>query len=380
VHGTVSAPTRPLLVTFGSILRPDGGLQVRARVLAEDLASLGMPASVVSTRERVSLTPPPAWLRSLHVTRRKPRRGFSLELAALIQRAAADSDMLILTNAMFMPALALSGVRLPVVWDTNECQTLHYSRLRPSAPNQAKHLAWRALEHWAATRCSVAVASGAVEAAVWRALGPLQGRVAIVDHAAFVQPRAPAVAREELGRWLPQSSEGPVLVFVGTLAAKHNAAAADWICRVLRPTLPAGTTIVLCGSGTECLRPAPRGAQIIGLGVVDDVDSVIAAADVCLAPLASGAGVKTKVLHYLAHGRRVAGTAVAFEGLGDAPGLHEAALTALPALVGRLLAEPESPEAEHRRAAAQRAWVEAHHGRAHVREQWKELLQCPTPG
>ena len=42
---------RPLLVTFGSIIEPDGGLQVRSRILAESLASLGMPPTILSTRE-----------------------------------------------------------------------------------------------------------------------------------------------------------------------------------------------------------------------------------------------------------------------------------------------------------------------------------------
>jgi glycosyltransferase involved in cell wall biosynthesis len=220
------------------------------------------------------------------------------------------------------------------------------------------------------------VAAGEVEAATWRGMRSLDGRVATVDHAALAEPRSPAAAREELGRWLPGSCEGPVLVFVGTLTAKHNAAAADWICSRLTQSLPATATIVLCGTGTERVRPERTGAQVVGLGLVDDVDSVIAAADVCLAPLASGAGIKTKVLHYLAHGRRVAGTGVAFEGLEGAPGLHSASLAELPALVGRLLSNPERPEFERARSAAQRAWVEAHHGRSRVREQWRDLLRC----
>jgi hypothetical protein len=112
------------------------------------------------------------------------------------------------------------------------------------------------------------------------------------------------------------------------------------------------------------------------LGNVDDVDSVIASADVCLAPLASGAGVKTKVLHYLAHGCRVAGTPMAFEGIDGAPGLYQASLASLPALVASLTKTVESPESAHARAGAQRAWLEHHHGREQVAQQWKEVLQC----
>jgi hypothetical protein len=115
------------------------------------------------------------------------------------------------------------------------------------------------------------------------------------------------------------------------------------------------------------------------LGNVDDVDSVIASADICLAPLASGAGVKTKVLHYLAHGCRVAGTPLAFEGIEGAPGLYQASLDSLPVLIASLTKTTESPENADARASAQRAWIEHHHGRQRVGQQWQEILQCLSP-
>src|SRR5207302_9564778 len=142
----------------------------------------------------------------------------------------------------------------------------------------------------------------------------LRGKLATVDHAAFTSTRTDGESRRELERLLGRAPDGPLLVFVGRVAAKHNARAARWIIDVLAPSLPEAATVVLCGLGSERLRSRGRGARVAALGKVDDVDSVIAAADLCLAPLASGAGVKTKVLHYLAHGRRIAGTPVALEG------------------------------------------------------------------
>ena len=112
------------------------------------------------------------------------------------------------------------------------------------------------------------------------------------------------------------------------------------------------------------------------LGAVDDVDSIIATADLCLAPLATGAGVKTKVLHYLAHGKRVAGTPIAFEGLSGAPGLLEAPLDVLPDLVARIIAAPESADAARSRVAAQHAWLAEHHGRPLIIDQWRNVLAC----
>ena len=116
------------------------------------------------------------------------------------------------------------------------------------------------------------------------------------------------------------------------------------------------------------------------MGSVADVDTVVAAADICLAPLAGGAGIKTKVLHYLAHGKRTVGTPAAFEGLSGAPGLFVASLEELPALVRRLCEEHEDQRTAEERARRQRTWLEDHHGRAHVRAQWEEVLQCLQTG
>jgi len=368
---------RPLLVTFGSVRVPDGGIQVRSRTLAEHLSGMGLAPAIVSTRETGSDAAVPSWARSVRVPARKPRWGLSLQFARLIRVAAADADLIILANAMFMPALALARVRLPLVWDTNECQSLHYQRLRRTPANRAKLLIWMGLERWAARRCQLAVAIGDVEASEWRKIHPgLRGKMVTVDHAAWATPRDDTRAGAELERLLGRKPGGPVLVFVGRLAAKQNATAARWIVDTLAPSLPRDVTVALCGAGTERLRGRGTGARVAPLGSVDDVDSVIAAADLCLAPLAAGAGVKTKVLHYLAHGRRVAGTPVAFEGLDGAPGLYCAPLEEQPALVARLLSVAEPADVAEQRAAAQRAWIDERHGGAQIGRQWRDALQC----
>lgn len=368
---------RPVLVTFGSVSEPDGGVQVRARVIAEILTEMGTPPAIVSTREPVAVPVAPGWARRLRVPQRKPFKGFSFGFARLIRQEAAQGTVMIITNAMFLPAVALSRSRLPMIWDTNECQTLHYRRLAPSWVNRAKYGAWMFLEEWAARRCQVAIAIGADEAATWRAVHPrLKQKMATVDHAAFWTAPVPD-PRHELERRTGMVFPGPVLLFLGTLRAKHNAAAAGWILEELLDTLPSGVTVVLCGPGTELLvLPAPGAARVVALGTVDDVDTVVAAADLCLAPLAAGAGVKTKVLHYLAHGKRTAGTSAAFEGLAGAPGLYSAPLDQLPALIATLCRESEGPEAADIRAHSQRRWLEDHHGRAHVRAQWEEVFRC----
>ena len=370
-------PARPMLITFGSVQQPDGGLQVRARVLAESLADLGIPPAIVSTREPLPRGPVPTWARSMHVPAQKPTKGFSVEFARLIRRVAASSDLVIMENAMFMPALTASRVALPMVWDTNECQGLHYSRLPSTLDNRAKQLVWVGLERWAARRCRLAVSIGDPEAREWRwRYASLRNKVVTVDHVPFARAVTGAGARADVERLAGLKFAGPILVFVGTLAAKHNQVAAQWIVDVLAPSLPEAVTVLLCGPRTEQLHGTGIGARVRGLGLVDDIDAVVASADLCLAPLASGAGVKTKVLHYLAHGRRVAGTPIAFEGLEGAPGTFAAPIADLPDLVARLAGAAESMPAAEQRAAAQRTWMSQHHTRVQAVDQWREALQC----
>jgi glycosyltransferase involved in cell wall biosynthesis len=366
---TPSAPFQPLLVCYGSIRDPRGGSQTRVRAVAEALTALGTPPRIVSTSER-DLSPVP-WATSMVAPRRKLRLELSLPLVRLIRRAGRGADAVIIPNALFLPALALSGVRAPLVWDTNECQTLHYRRMAPTLRNRLSYAVWFILESWGSRRCHVAIAISEAEKEVWVRTYPiLRDKLVVVDHAPYVRTPDPTPAQ--------LAHDGPLLLFVGTMVAKHNVAAAKWITDELAPKLPAPITIALAGPGTDRYgrSDVDGGGRVIGLGEVEDIDGLIAAADLCLAPLAAGAGVKTKVLHYLAHGRRVAGTPVAFEGIDDAPGLISAPLDELVAVVLELASTPETEADAAARASAQRGWLEEHHGPARIKAQLRQVVAC----
>jgi glycosyltransferase involved in cell wall biosynthesis len=115
--------------------------------------------------------------------------------------------------------------------------------------------------------------------------------------------------------------------------------------------------------------------RIICLGDVPDIDTVIAAADVCLAPLAAGAGVKTKVLDYIAHGRPVLATPVAIEGIEDAPGVSTAELQQFGARLAELLSRHDDAGEEQNRQQAQQFWIRDRHGGDRVAEQWRTAFK-----
>lgn len=363
------------MVTFGSVLRPLDGLSVAARATVEALADLGVDTEVISqdTHEPGSL---PSTVTALHRLKTPLHLGWSRELSNRVRSRSRAVDVVIAMSALLLPAIRVGSPRLPLIWDTLECETLHYSRLPKTPENVLRLVVWRAIERWASARCAVAVAVSDADADWWKRLFPeIAPKLCVIPHRPLYSPRAHRVARARVEE-LHGLRLGPaVLTFVGNLRVKQNVAAADWLVRVLAPRLPGSTTLLLAGTGTDqIISDSQSDCQLVGLGAVEDVDSVVAAADVCLAPLAAGAGVKTKVLLYLAHGRRVVGTPVAFEGIEDAPGVVSSSLDGLADVVLAHVEPSESDSERAQREEAQRAWLEERHGRAIVAERWSTAL------
>jgi glycosyltransferase involved in cell wall biosynthesis len=364
---------RALVVTFGSILAPNHGLAVRARTMIEAFDRLGMHSSVISHWEPDGLHS--SVFESLHVLRRPLRLGWSFELARAVRARQAGVDVIVVESALLLPAVRAARPRAPIVWDTNECETLHYARVRPSASNRLRGFVWRLIERSSVARADVIVAISETEAGWWRRLFPASSeKLVVVDHCAPAVRVAPRPARADLDRLCSMTARGPVLLFVGNLLGKHNADAARWLMEDLAPRLPAQCTLVLAGPGTdEVPPPESASALLCRLGAVSDIDAVIAGADLCLAPLAAGAGVKTKVLHYLAHGKRVIATPVALEGIEDAPGVEARALDDFPSAIRSWIGRRDDPT-DRGREELQRAWLDARYGRARVADQWRDAL------
>jgi hypothetical protein len=169
----------------------------------------------------------------------------------------------------------------------------------------------------------------------------------------------------------------PDLVFLGTMAAKHNVAAASWIIEELVPKLKQRARIVFVGWGTSelPLPSKPALVQVEYMGEVEDLAPVLEHATLCLAPLLSSAGPKTKVLDYVAAGCRVLGTPIAYEGLEGCPGFITATLDQFPDMVNELLANAELPEAEASRRAEQAEWLRRQHGIDRTSAQWRGVLE-----
>ncbi len=108
----------------------------------------------------------------------------------------------------------------------------------------------------------------------------------------------------------------PFVLFVGG-GFYANIDGIAWFAKVVAPRLALDTVVV--GQGMETLAArigdVPR-VEIVG--AVDDLSGWYRAAQIVVAPIFSGSGMKTKVAEALMHGKSIIGTAEAFSGYDPA--------------------------------------------------------------
>jgi len=112
----------------------------------------------------------------------------------------------------------------------------------------------------------------------------------------------------------------PNIFFMGKTDYPPNKAAIriltdEWLPRI-HSSFP--HHVVIVGGPSQ---PRSRG-RVTYTGYVEDLQSYIAAADVCVAPLTAGSGTRLKVLEYLAASKPVIATCIAVEGLELQDGVH----------------------------------------------------------
>ncbi len=116
-----------------------------------------------------------------------------------------------------------------------------------------------------------------------------------------------AALRTKLGKGFQK-----IACFLGDLGAIQNQDSERYIREELAPSTPS-VHYVLVGNNPQNL---PNQSNITYTGFVDAFDPYILAADFCIAPVAIGSGVKTKVLDYMKYDKPVVATPVAAEGIG----------------------------------------------------------------
>ena len=356
------------------------GMAVRVWAILEDLHALGTDLHIIAVGDgqpsSLALGVPPGAV----VTEVRPRSrpGFVTQVARVLAKVSRSLDALVIEGAMFVPAVALSRVPCPLIWDIVELETLHYGRIRRATPGvYTRRGIWYFLELWAGRKASVVVAVSDAEATECQRLLPgTRGKVRVVGHRVpLPELRGREISNQRTPPPDPTDGGRPRAVFVGDMAAKHNRDAAKWILRDLVPRLQGGYEIVFIGPGSDALPQGNvSGSMVRGLGVVPELAAVLGPGDIALAPLAAGAGVKTKMLDYLALGCRVLATPVALEGLDGPPGVERCSLADFARVLDALATTAEPDDARNCRIEAQRAWLLAHTSPQLTRVAWRDVL------
>ncbi|MDQ1008523.1 hypothetical protein QFZ82_003008 [Streptomyces sp. V4I23] len=203
-----------------------------------------------------------------------------------------------------------------VVYDTVD---LHFRRLGRAADLaeregrtdrfalRAQAESTRALELFLARTCDVTLVVSGEERAALRALVP-EADVRVLSN-----------IHVPVADGAPGTAAGSRVLFVGHYLHEPNVDAAQWLARDIMPLvrreIPEAELDLVGGAAPESVLSL-AGDGVTVHGWVEDLSPLYAAARVAVAPLRYGAGVKGKVGEALEHGRPVAGTSLAFEGMG----------------------------------------------------------------
>ncbi|WP_161570022.1 glycosyltransferase family 4 protein [Salinigranum halophilum] len=113
----------------------------------------------------------------------------------------------------------------------------------------------------------------------------------------------------------------PIAVFHGTGTHPPNREAARLICETVAPAAAVrggDVHFVIAGKGMpDCGHPL-----VSTLGFVEDLDSLLHAADIAVVPIRHGGGTKTKIYDYLSHGLPMVTSKKGVEGIDVKSGTH----------------------------------------------------------
>lgn len=339
-----------------------GGRELLSRLLLDNLGRVtkkqievfSLPPSVTSVRERLC----------------GRIDGISVQSEAkLLMRLSQISPDCIFIDGSNLGRLARllrqAGVTLPIITFYHNVEArFFFDALRavPSVHAFGVLIANTIAERWAATyserRVMLNQRDSRLHARLYRRPGTDVLPMALRDQ---YDPAAAQAARPR---------ENPYALFVGG-DFYANVEGMAWYAEKVAPHSPVDTVVI--GRGMDAHRTRlEQWGKVHVVGAVDELACWYAHAQIIVAPILSGSGMKTKTAEALMHGKRIAGTAEALEGyeLAAQDGLTRCVTPAdfIEALQSSTLVEPGfDPELRKR-------YLEKHSEKS-LREALKKILE-----
>ncbi|MDP2726518.1 MAG: glycosyltransferase, partial [Dehalococcoidia bacterium] len=158
-----------------------------------------------------------------------------------------------------------------------------------------------------------------------------------------------------------QNSNGPTLVFTGTLDYRPNVDAVTWFCRRILPLIRRGhpdVRLLLVGRDPAAAVRSLAGPGISVIGPVDDVRPYLYESDVFVAPLRMGSGTRFKILEAMSCGLPVVSTTLGIEGITATPGQEVLTADRARDFAGKVRELLENPPRAHELATRARLLAE----------------------
>ncbi len=161
------------------------------------------------------------------------------------------------------------------------------------------------------------------------------------------------------GTSAPQSEQGVVL-FVGAFDRRENDVSARWLLDEVWPRVSVrlpGARLVLAGGGVPAWLRQRESDSVMVTGFLPDLEPVYRRAQLVVAPVRAGAGLKFKVPQAMAYGLPVVATALAMEGLRPPPGAVYAVADDAGEFADAVIAGLLDPVGARRAGELGQAWV-----------------------
>lgn len=190
--------------------------------------------------------------------------------------------------------------------------------------------------------------------------------------------------------WLPMAVDTDVaaadaldrrpatMVFVGGLDYQPNLDAIRWYCAEVAPALRriglAELRLSVIGYVPPALQRAFPAEDVVLLSYVEDLHAALAAAQLFVAPIVSGTGIKTKVLEAMASGLPIVSTEEGVRGLNVESGRECLIAADGPSMARAIKSILDDPEAAKKIAASGRTYVAANFSPSIVSRRWSAVI------
>lgn len=322
------------MIAIGNLDKPRNGYDLRCWMLIQRLIHEGNTVAVyqfndreeVTTRDSISITSMAVGYSQPYTSALEKLIGFSptrelkfpfegYRKLRTLQSELTNFDVFYIEGCLLMGAFFfVKQLHRPLVLDThciNKDVALKIKE-KNKLSGSVRAAIWHVIEKNMLHRADKVIAiSQHDKDFIEKHFGTAQEKLEIIPH--VVNPAEAGLHDGEAERLRRRFGKGfdAVACYIGDLGAIQNVESERYIREELAPATP-DVHYVVVGNNPRGLRSH---ANITYTGFVDTLDPYIVMADFCIAPMAIGSGVKTKVLDYLKYDKPVIATPVALEGI-----------------------------------------------------------------